>query len=174
MIKPATVLALLAAAATASGCGTLGRAMGVTKVTPDEFRVVTRAPLTVPPDYALRPPRPGEPRPQELSPDQEARAALFGQDVGQGATEGERALVTRAGGEAVDPNIRSQVDFEGGAIVHRNEEVANRVIAEGAPGAVDQRTPEQRTAEEESTRRATGGGAVVIERGDGRVKLPGT
>ncbi len=168
MSFPARTLVLIAAAASVTGCAGLGRAMGVEKVTPDEFRVVTRAPLTVPPDYALRPPRPGEPRPQELAPDQEARAALFGQDVGQEATSGERVFVTRAGADAVDPNIRQTVDFEGGNIVRRSEAQADPVLQP------DARTPEQRAADEEAARRATGGGAVTIERGESRVKLPGT
>ena len=30
------------------------------KRSPDEFAVVRRAPLILPPDYGLRPPRPGE------------------------------------------------------------------------------------------------------------------
>ena len=60
----------------------------MTKVTPDEFRVVTKAPLVVPPDYALRPPAPGEPRPQELQPESAARTALLGQ------REAERPLAT--------------------------------------------------------------------------------
>jgi len=49
-----------------AGCQSAAAALGMTKVVPDEFRVVTKAPLTVPPDYSLRPPAPGEPRPQEL------------------------------------------------------------------------------------------------------------
>lgn len=170
MNRTVTVLAVLAAAATASSCNTMGRALGMEKVTPDEFRVVTRAPLTVPPDYSLRPPRPGEPRPQELAPDEEARQALlFGQDVGRNASPGERTLVSRAGADAVDPNIRDTVDFEGANIVHRNEAFSDRVNA----GATAQ-TPEQQQAEAEAVRRATGGGSVVIEREAGSDKLPGT
>jgi len=46
-------------------------------VTPDEFRVVTKAPLVVPPDFSLRPPAPGKPRPQELQPESAARTALL-------------------------------------------------------------------------------------------------
>ena len=57
---------------------------------PDEFRVVRKAPLTVPPEYNLRPPTPGSSRPQELSTESQARVAVFGLDVGQGASEGEQ------------------------------------------------------------------------------------
>src|ERR1039458_2342053 len=62
-----------------AGCQSTRQALGMTKVVPDEFRVVTKAPLVVPPDYALRPPAPGEPRPQELQPESQARRALIGQ-----------------------------------------------------------------------------------------------
>jgi len=41
-----------------AGCNSTRSALGMTKVTPDEFRVVTKAPLVVPPDYSLRPPAP--------------------------------------------------------------------------------------------------------------------
>src|SRR3546814_5174685 len=44
---------------------------------PDEFRVVSRAPLTLPPDYNLRPPEPGAPRPQVGTPSQQAERAVF-------------------------------------------------------------------------------------------------
>ena len=54
-------MALVAAGASMSGCTAIRR--NLAPVTPDEFRVVSRAPLVVPPDYALRPPAPGEPFP---------------------------------------------------------------------------------------------------------------
>ena len=50
-------LALAASALILSGCagGAFGRGRG-----PDEFAVARNAPLVVPPDFALTPPRPGE------------------------------------------------------------------------------------------------------------------
>lgn len=181
MTKPImTVVAILAAAGAASGCSTLSRSLGAGKASPDEFRVVTRAPLTLPPDYSLRPPRPGEARPQELEPDAEARAALFGQDVAQAASGGERTLVQRAGAEAVDPNIRQQVDFEGQNIVHRTEGFVDRIISFGGSSApatqpLDAEAEQRRLADEEAVRRATGGGQVIIQRNaPGGFKLPGT
>lgn len=179
MTRSITIMALAAAAA-ASGCSTMQAALGSTKTAPDEFRVITSAPLTLPPDYSLRPPRPGDPRPQELDPTAEAHAALFGQDTGQDASVGERALVSGAGADAVDPTVRDQVDFEGAGIVHRDEDFADRVIgfqgaaADAAVAAGDPAAEERRVAEQESIRRATGGGAVTIERRESGFKLPGT
>jgi hypothetical protein len=171
MNKPMMMAALVVAAAATTGCNTVSGALGMQKVAPDEFRVVTRAPLTLPPDYALRPPAPGEPRPQELQPDAQARAALFGQDVGAQASAGERSLVTRAGAEATDPTIRDQVDFEAGNVVHRNSGYTDRVLT--APAGATQQTGT--TEQQEAARRATGGGNVTIQReGGGGPKLPGT
>lgn len=184
MKKTVPALAILAAAAAVSGCSSFASAIGATKIAPDEFRVVTRAPLTLPPDYSLRPPNPGQPRPQELEPDAEARAALFGQDIGQGASQGERTLVNRAGAEAVDPTVRDQVDFDSSNVVHRSQAFADRVLSfqgqeaeAAAPAPADPAEAEARTAEQEAVRRATGGGDVTIEREEGGgfgIKLPGT
>jgi len=44
---------------------------------PDEFEVMDRAPLVIPPEAELAPPRPGEPRAQEIDPSQQAFEALF-------------------------------------------------------------------------------------------------
>jgi hypothetical protein len=52
------------------------RAIGLERTSPDEFAVESRAPLTMPPDFELRPPQPGAARPQEKSSDQEARQVL--------------------------------------------------------------------------------------------------
>ena len=104
------LIAATTAAIALSGCSNVSRALGAERSTPDEFRTVTIAPLTVPPEYNLRPPRPGEPRPDEIYPDQQARAALLGS---QGAFEGsdaEALLVARANGGSADPFIRSIID----------------------------------------------------------------
>lgn len=179
MTKPIALVAMLAAAAATSGCGTISRAIGATKVAPDEFRVVTQAPLTLPPDYNLRPPRPGEPRPQELQPSQEARVALFGEEVGRAASPGERSLVNTAGATTADPDIRDTIDFEAQGVVRRNEGFVDRVLAFGGSGApraapLNAEDEARRLEDDEAIRRATGGGQVVIERDRGGFKLPGT
>lgn len=48
---------------------------------PDEFAVTRAAPLVVPPDFALVPPKPGAPRPMEVDSQQQAMEALFGPGV---------------------------------------------------------------------------------------------
>ena len=44
---------------------------------PDEFGVVSRAPLSQPPDFSLRPPRAGAKRPNEVTPREDAQKKLL-------------------------------------------------------------------------------------------------
>jgi hypothetical protein len=73
-------LALLPALALLAGCGDeMRKTFGLGKNAPDEFQVVRRAPLSLPPDFALRPPQPGAVRPQEGSVSDQARSTVLGQ-----------------------------------------------------------------------------------------------
>lgn len=77
---PLRVLALLPALLLLGGCGEeMRKSFGLGKNAPDEFQVVRRAPLSLPPDFALRPPQPGAVRPQEGSATEQARSAILGQ-----------------------------------------------------------------------------------------------
>ncbi|MEA2728318.1 MAG: hypothetical protein QOD93_3743 [Acetobacteraceae bacterium] len=97
------------------GCSSdkLMRTFGLTRDAPDEYTVTTRAPLSMPPDYNLRPPRPGAARPQEQSERQQAQEALVPQtalDSPQvGASAGQAALIQEAG-PAAPGDIRRKVD----------------------------------------------------------------
>ncbi len=93
----------------------LTRTFGLTRDAPDEFQVTTRAPLSMPPDFTLRPPRPGVTRPQEMTQRQQAEAALTPDAAlaqpGAPVTPGQQALVDAAGGPA-PADIRNRVDNE--------------------------------------------------------------
>lgn len=105
--------ALTVVAATAlSGCNSMRNAMGITKRPPDEFAVVTKAPLVVPPDYNLRPPVSGVSRPQEVRPEVQALQALFPDHVSANPSPAELELLKAAGAANVEPNIRTTVGGE--------------------------------------------------------------
>jgi len=112
----ATVLAL-------SACSSVQKQLGLTKQSPDEFKVVSRAPLSLPPDFTLRPPAPGMPRPQEGTTSQQARNAVFPAQQPQAGTLepkpesdtrslGELSLLKAAGADKAEPNIRRILDAE--------------------------------------------------------------
>ncbi len=117
---------------TLSGCAGLTKAIGAEKSSPDEFAVVTKAPLVVPPDFALRPPRPGQPRPQELDPSVAAQQALFSQ-AGDGVTEGvpsqgEEVLIADAGAADADNSVRELIDSEYYSTLDAQDSFADRIL----------------------------------------------
>jgi hypothetical protein len=119
LLRVAPVVGVLALA----GCSSndMERSFGLTQAPPDEFTVTTHAPLEVPPDLSLRPPDPGAPRPQELTPTRAAEATLVPQSALQPdspapepvsqMSPGEQALLASAG-PAPPPGIRIAVDQE--------------------------------------------------------------
>jgi len=66
----------LAASSLIAGCTDFKKSIGLEPTLPDEFAVESRAPLTIPPDFELRPPSPGAPRPQETASNQQAKQAI--------------------------------------------------------------------------------------------------
>jgi len=122
--------ALLLAAACSSDSMTEN--LGLSKVAPDEFTVVSRPALSVPPDFTLRPPRPGE-GPRAPTADATAHGLILGtpaklpqseNDLAQPTVEtavppvitssqptgAESALLKRAGANAAKEDIRDQLN----------------------------------------------------------------
>lgn len=118
---------LISAAACAvlsmTGCEQTKEQFDFSKKAPDEFAVVRRAPLEMPPDYSIRAPQPGAPRPQELSATDMARNAVLGEDAQKAiakensVSQGEAVLLQKSGATAASPAIRAQVDKETAEII---------------------------------------------------------
>ncbi len=159
MKKTLLILSASLALPAMSACSSLGDGPR----TPDEFRVVTKAPLVVPPEYNLRPPQAGQATPAEVDVARAERATAFGTTIGADASGSERALVASADANAVSPVIRAQIDYEQAKIIRKSTSVSDRITSwspEGEGPVADS---------------ATGDEAVTIERGSGeRLKLPGT
>ena len=134
--------ALLAAATLLmSGCEQTRSVVGLEKQAPDEFAVVTRAPLSLPPDFGLRPPQPGAERPQEGSVRNQAREVLIGKAGSSSRSEGvkaaaasgklsrgEAALLASAGALNTDPSIRSVINRETSALVEADDSLLDKVL----------------------------------------------
>ena len=99
-LAPAALASALLLAGCTSGGGLYGRNA------PDEYRVARNAPLVVPPDFALTPPRPGEASPATDSRSQ-AIQTLFGGPAPRSAAEQQLLQQTNAGSAA--PGARSVV-----------------------------------------------------------------
>ncbi len=118
--------------------------MGLDDTPPDEFVVVTRAPLALPPDFALRPPAPGAKRPQEPEVREQAREALVRNASPDAAPDktvsnAEAALLKRAGAAPSDPAIRTMIDAESAALATSDAGFVERIMFwrdDGPPGEV--------------------------------------
>lgn len=131
-MKISRILFMSVCAATMlSACDTAKEELGLNRSSPDEFAVVKRAPLEMPPDYSLRPPQPGAPRPQEQAMAEQARTAVLGDKVkptrGEGYTKGEAAFLDSANAR-YNPDIRAIVNEEATRTERKNEPVVKKIF----------------------------------------------
>jgi len=121
-----------------SGCDKAKKALGQTKEAPDEFAVFQRAPLSLPPDYRLKPPKPGSARPQAVKPRDRAAQALGilehtqlqstkTRDPLRSLSPGELSVLQLTGATNSDPSIRMKIDRETGIMVTASESFTDKV-----------------------------------------------
>lgn len=142
-------LCTVAVAVTLSGCGNQVReTLGLNRQAPDEFQVVSRPPLTLPPEYRLRPPEPGAP-PRGMGTAQDMgrtaltgaqpaqQSTLFGQPVSSAPTAtasrsnlsgGEQALLAAAGAQNVPADIRATVNRESSILADEGRPFTDRLV----------------------------------------------
>ena len=96
-----------------SGCGSeLSDVLGTNKLPPDEFTILTKPPLIVPPEYNLRPPAEGEIRPNVQQPNRQLQSILFGQNKTDDFSSSEISLMTGSDVAEAIPNIKEVLDSE--------------------------------------------------------------
>jgi DUF3035 family protein len=124
-------IGLAASAATTlllAGCQS-GGIMGRDR--PDEFAVTRNAPLVIPPDFALTPPKPGEPVPQSNDARNQALEALFGGPAPR--SDAEREMLNLAGGDRAALGARSTAGDPGTNVVDKG--AVTRTILAAPSGA---------------------------------------
>jgi hypothetical protein len=110
---------LLGVACSLASCNSIRDAAGLNKTPPDEFAVVTKAPLIIPPDYNLHPPKPGAPPLNQVAPTTAAQEALYSDDpnaiagaISGNYSQAEKLLLANSGGAVADPSIRRTIAAE--------------------------------------------------------------
>lgn len=117
------ITAIFAITTFLSGCEKAKQALGQTKEGPDEFSVFQRAPLSLPPDYGLKPPKPGAERPQAVKPRNRASEALglegdisgkdkLANEDTSNLSPGELSMLRLTGATDADPGIRMKIEKE--------------------------------------------------------------
>jgi hypothetical protein len=160
-----------------SACDSAKQALGMGKNPPDEFQVVTHAPLSMPPDFNLVPPKPGAPRPQENSAQQLAQTALLsnatagslGAPAETSGSPGEQALLQNAGATGIDPNIRQEVDAEAATDREASQKLVDQLLfwrKPDLPGTVVDPQAEQQRLQQNAAlgKPPTSGETPVIKR----------
>ena len=163
-----------------SACEGVRDQLGLNKQSPDEFRVISRAPLSLPPDFTLRPPEPGIPRPQEGTATQQARKAVFRleqpktqplneQVKADGRTLGELSLLKAAGADQIDPGIRRTINLETQQLNAESEDFIDALIFwrdKETPGRVVDAAAETKRLRENAAlgKAVTAGRTPTIER----------
>src|SRR5215475_7659519 len=133
----AASLGLLAA------CDSLREEAGLTKQSPDEFAVTTKAPLIIPPDYNLHPPSPGAAPLNQTDPTSSAELAMFNNtDPSTVAAQmqgsyspGEKMLLANAGTQNSDPTIRAQLQSDEKNMQGADPSFTDRILGSPAKAA---------------------------------------
>ncbi len=119
-----------------TACSKTKEQFDFSKKAPDEFAVVKRAPLEMPPSYQIRPPRPGQARPQEDTAIDEAKQAVFGPETLTGAStgtkepmsQGESILLQKTGVDLTAPDIREIIDSETRTMNEEEKPTVDRIF----------------------------------------------
>jgi hypothetical protein len=154
------------------GCSEARQTLGLERTAPDEFQVVSRAPLSVPPEFQLRPPEPGAPRPQEGETRDQAREALLGTKATYDRPDlsrGERLLLKKAGTDQAVADIRALVNQETNVLIEDDASFVDDLVfwrADTPYGSrVDPAKESRRIQENQALNRpVTDGEVPVIER----------
>lgn len=121
-------LAASAAVLMLSGCGTGGIAG---RNRPDEFAVARNAPLVIPPDYSLVPPKAGQPS-SEGEARSEALQALFGGPAPRSQTES--SLLNNVGSDRAVVGARSVAGDPNTTVLDKGQTTQAIVAAPAGPG----------------------------------------
>lgn len=102
---------------TLGGCDAIGNpfeVLAAKRPAPDEFQVISRAPLRMPVSANLPEPQLGQPSPLDPAPQRQAMAALMGQPSQSSGQQsaGEQALLAAADASATDPEIRATLESD--------------------------------------------------------------
>lgn len=131
MKKITLLIVTIASTSLLMGCSGAKKQLGLGRKTPDEFAVLKRAPLEIPPDLrALPVPQKGAPRPQEETTEELAQKTLFGEKQQQAVTSNaiEQSLLSQAGANNATPNIRTVVEEEADKYAQENEAVIDKLL----------------------------------------------
>ena len=130
MIKKFIIVMVISLPIVLTGCGSeLAKVLGTDKLPPDEFTILTKPNLIIPPEYNLRPPAEGEVRPTPQQPSRELQALLFNNsNSADDFSQSEINLMTGADVAESVPNIKEVLDSEMRDVEEVNENLKTQIL----------------------------------------------
>ncbi len=126
---------MVGAVALLSACESARKAFSGDKSAPDEFAVYSRPPLSLPPEYKLRPPKPGAKFQRGDSTAALAKQAIIGQTVNRRSppkviegSPGVLALLRETGGLTATPGIRATINEEAAIFSSQDQAFVDKLI----------------------------------------------
>lgn len=124
-----TCIAVICASLGLAGCQSVKQELGVGRNSPDEFTVVKRAPLTLPPDYSLRVPSTGT-APAAAIASNQAKTIVLGttgeEPVATGSAE--EQMLRKMGAQNARADIRNVISEENGVIAIDNQKAVDKLM----------------------------------------------
>lgn len=178
------VISILLLLPLVAACSEIKQTVGLGRNNPDEFTVVKNPPLSMPPDFDLRPPDPSAPRPTGAEPAAVAAARAAGVatattpiEVDEATSPGVAALLTKAGATDAPKDIRATLDAETDGIVIKDRTFVDKLMVwEDAPTPdpqIDAKAEAERVEEQKSPEGFITGDGAKFEQEKTKAPLEG-
>ena len=123
---------IIASVLLTASCSDIKKDLGIARNSPDEFTVVKRAPLSLPPEYNLVPPlKKGETSDvvENKSTTTKAKEVLFGEiENNENLNEGDKTFLTKLKVEDAKDDIRKLIDEDNGYLYIKNKSVIDKLL----------------------------------------------
>ena len=126
------ILVVLVTGSLLSGCSNVRDALGQNKKSPDEFAILARAPLSVPPNFSLRVPNKGMERPQEPSSRNMGRDLIFkksNSDRENDSKSNTSSIRVLLGTNKANPKIREIINAETKNMVFYDKSFLDKLLS---------------------------------------------
>ena len=145
------------------GCAQSKKVLNLTENSPDEFAVIRKKPLVIPPKFNLRPPQNSQSESDKFTSKNEAKTALLGSDSAKkntqkssiDASKGEVAFLAKSGISSSDVNIRKILEEENSRLASYNnsfvQKLVSSVTGEDKKNLIDPKKEQKRLQEKRST-----------------------
>ena len=119
-----------------TGCGEVRSMLGQNKQSPDEFAVLSQAPLSIPPNFTLRAPEPGAKRPKKTSKRSDIKRIVLKSEAANamnptpiiGGASGEKSLRNLLGTSSAKPDIRRLLNEENKELIYTDQRFINKLL----------------------------------------------